>query len=1755
MSDFLASTVTPESQFTQSEFDVTSVDSNFRAISAVESKWRLPRLPEEVKLDLALMPELDSDSITSFLLGLDSDMNDVEEPELPELPTPAFVPQRSATDQFKIYVAGISQSKHPSEVTEDAVERFKWDAVQRGYLSPETQIDSRWSPELNSIRSQMLFDDYNERMAGNRPGAVPTNKVLEQLGKWTSPSGLLAAATELDLFWDFGAISKEWSTWGDKWRKVSESSNPLDFAKNIVDAVTGPIDDIVFPAANLLMLGTGLGALANGGKIAFLGAQAAQRGRLMRGLYSASTSLVPSSMASLQEMSWTAKRLSAHAGVLGDIGRGLAAWRELEPVARTKQVLQPLMRAGFMSQVQDLLPGYQGGASLSQLGQVGEVGAGLREFGLYSPLATPIELALTPYNIFNRGQFVGETGLLSQAGQGFLAAGGSLPGRAVLGGVAGAAAGTLAGDDTGDLAEGVTYGALAAALLPGAARRLNRTPNFIKGAVGGAAVGAGVALVTDYDPEDAIAFGAATGASLVPISSAWSVVPNPGKWVGYASDVISKFSYRPIAEDQRVTMAFQKGIRRALSPEDLERWDRTFQEKNSFVDTLADFLGTDGEGASAAVSYVMIAAAIDYTAFVQSGGRMNDSFHLYRNKLVSQLRTFDLDGETEFLPEEIARAVAIDRTGSPNYQKVFERTLSQLDLNTARELAEHHNRIAEQTLAQLMSLENMPDLDQYVRVGPWANLNADDRLGILEAYLPQALPTFGSWPKFTRQSHAVQAWVNDGVLDGAEFLPVRTAWGSTRSVKADVYKVKDKILETDDEIVGSIVRDPKVRQKMRNGRLAPLARLQPSGRVTIARKETVTKQELEEFGYQLEDLIQSAEKLAFLTQRGVMDELRLALDTAGTNLADIPKDQLAAFIRANGFGKNQSQIRHIHSFMNRHGIGDADLAAMIDEQISTMAENAEIWAHYGLDPIIRNADRVPMQGLQALKQRRKDVLHKARYTAAEIDMQSVLRSVRETQGDEAADDVLAQFLEMQADGYKLVHGVEYMMPHDLAVNTNLFKDIGVREMNAQTLGNAFGRRHPAVARMQQERRERAMLVKALADNDLGDYAPDDERISFILKDLRSILNEIQDPIAQRIEERHLLSFMDRRRLALESTFAPLRVEDLTHRRKFVLDRLVRLGWDEKEADAIFTALRHFRNTEFKDLGLYAFEAKMRERNELVSLLKFMGGTKYSNGLTNSPLIGMAAGGYTGQRYAMGGLDEDASEDQQLGARLLGIAGGALAGGLAAKGVASFMGSGDRMQRAIQWAEKKPGFMIADHFARWRDGLRFGLSPIFDLSRYTEGLMLSQTGVPLRHPVTGQRISLPLNMSPHGVKKRLGEQAWKTARDEYNRLGRGRGVGDIDVLDDAGHWFTQVGIMGFSPQDWQIGAYAELKHIGVSAEEAFLAARNTHTYGTRGRSPAELSVNFVFFPFSFQKKALGSVAKWLNDDLGRSIIIHDGLAAYQALDEKYNLDEFFKDHIPAMDVLRRFNLLAYGLSPGRFGGINSQAFETLGRSAILFSPIGVNIQDRTDFIELQNAVRSLVPAYNDLNWMIEEVKDSAGLASPSRELYSAQVRDGYNEWNEYRQALQAQLDEQGYTWSDMQHKPHLAQTKLAYEAKRAELGATYPGWKKSREESIFNIQALEMERNDLLATAAADPQNASVQALMLAQFESKLDEVKQLLSYQGVSVDGSDGWTDAPLWAFEYLIEQAVMMYEADPRFKSIWKKFYERQLGPLEAKL
>jgi len=1834
MTDFSAST----SEFTGSDlldstsaFDVEAFDRTFKTISAVESRWRLPALPDEVKLDIASMPGVTAESVTSLLSGLDRDINGEDEPSEPDpainYKTSMLDPNwgRSGFDQFRVIAAGIAQRPAPTDPTVDAVKLFKQKAIKGGYLEvPDgSELDNIWSPELNSVRFKMAQDDYDKQMRGNRFGAVPVtgeNGLIKQLDKWTSPGGLLAAATELDLFWDGGAISKEFSTWGDKWRKVGKSKNPWDFATSLVDAVTGPIDDVVFPVVNWALIGTGVGGIANAGKVGWLASRAGNGSKVWDTLYGASKILNPLEKSNISELgraSWTATKLmGSERKTLQGLGRGMEAWRGFAPVKATKSALQVPMRMGFISQAEDLFPGYGGqGASIGSIPGVTDF-AEMARSTAHNPAFLPAEVLLSPYNIFTPGTFLRSAGeganVLSRVGDVARRAG-TAPGRAAVGAGVGAVAGAAAGDDAGDIAEAAGLGALTGLVLPHVGRGLITPAGRVIGSSAlGALAGTGLAAVSDDDLSNGLMLGAVSGLGLVGANSVWAKMPNPGRWVGHIGTAMSMTNLKPLTDDQRVTGAFDRGLRAALNVDELAAYDREVKNTGSVLKGVAKISGTDDEGARHVLSWYLVNGAIDNTARVQAGAEgkgFYERFYMHRHKLTSQLRTFNVDDLSSQTLDDIARAMVVDQATTYNQFKTLwrrKRTEIAKDPQKALVFAKSHNENAALTLKQLLSTENLgledaadlpfdPAMQPTNLVPDWNKLEPEKKLGAFEAYVAGTRNTpFGQWDEFYASTEGLQRAMVGGWLDDARFKSARNFWGQEMGPGVELGQDTKQIQEHTAAVKEALFRMPTqdAAKAMKGNRFSPLASMATAGRFTVGVKGNPWKQDVlslaDEVGHYLKTkgLLKSLGSAEDITTPLGMIARAAEAEGLGT-LDDLTDSSWKHLIKLTGTKSKRHKIDQLRKFANHKGMSMRDVETRLESAMDQLAHDDRVVAALGAgNDYVRGEDGAALRGSQALMQRRKQLNEKARYTAAEVDTDALRGQNPEL--DEMLDG-------LESRGYTLVHGVEFLSPHDLANSNALgFADMGTRELNYQTFGNFFRGKLPAIRRMEEERRYRTAIAHELSmldDAEMGDITVDSKRVSDALEDLtKHVLQPLEDDHLRRVEDLHTLGFGERMvkrgEVVIGQFTVPRRPEDLMQSPERVLHTLTARGWTQAQAEAIAKAIPKMRNTTFADLGLYSFEAKFRQRNELVQALKFLGGSKHSHAL-------QIAGGTVGAA-AGAAQDPDAGLLERLGQGAIGAAVGAGVGTAARGGMRQSLGRSKTLATWEDRAALKSAGYLGDKLVRLRDNLRFGLSPFFDISRYTEGMMLAQTAAPLRN-AKGERIVMPLNASPRGLRNRIAKdikaenpgissyQLKKESHAKFSLLQRefadaAHGDYDPDILESTRKWFSEVGIMGFNPADWMATAYKNLRLAGVEdPETAYKAAREMYTYGTRGRSAAELSVNFIFFPFSFQKKALGHIGKWMNDDLARSLIIHDAFKTYEILDEKHNLDDYWREHMPVLEQLNKLNLLAFGLSPGRFGGINAEVFGAAYRTSMaMFMPWAGSVKSPGEAAELQRVVRQLLPAMNDVNWMMKGVKENGfkGYFTPFEQTRAAEISAGYEEWNAYRAEVEGYLREADMTWSDLHRNPAAWKLKQQYEEKKVELADKYPEWSVSRREHLGNVIAEETERNDRIARVAIDPTvlpvlelrdtaqlapflgglpQRTVDDLSLAWFDNQVAWVKDQLSAQGVSVGDADGWLDAPPEAVDYLRTRSQELRQLNEHWHGLYVKFFSSEFGPDEA--
>jgi hypothetical protein len=267
-------------------------------------------------------------------------------------------------------------------------------------------------------------------------------------------------------------------------------------------------------------------------------------------------------------------------------------------------------------------------------------------------------------------------------------------------------------------------------------------------------------------------------------------------------------------------------------------------------------------------------------------------------------------------------------------------------------------------------------------------------------------------------------------------------------------------------------------------------------------------------------------------------------------------------------------------------------------------------------------------------------------------------------------------------------------------------------------------------------------------------------------------------------------------------------------------------------------------------------------------------------------------------------------------------------------------------------------------------------------------------------------------------------------------------------------------------------------------------------------------------------------------------------------------------------LGRLNLFAYGLSPGRLGGINSQLLESLGKPALnMFLPAGVKIRDASMGKELTDLGKQLLPVLNDINWMSHDVREIVfpelragaqriqGVETPmAMESYRAQVTDGWEEFNAYRTDFESYLAGQGYTTSDVMNDRNdwLAPLKAEYERKVNEIATRYPAWWASKLEAPGNAIALQMEKQNRIVAAEVAVragQRPSPDNFMVAQMQAFIDQAEQQVEL----ITGSTNLDFAPAETFDRIHQMAAEFATQNPGFVDLWNKFWRHDFGDLTS--
>ena len=1064
------------------------------------------------------------------------------------------------------------------------------------------------------------------------------------------------------------------------------------------------------------------------------------------------------------------------------------------------------------------------------------------------------------------------------------------------------------------------------------------------------------------------------------------------------------------------------------------------------------------------------------------------------------------------------------------------------------------------------------DPDQLEKLQSWAvhhnDLRAEKMNEImgavtpasLEQYVYEVLPTFGRWNEFTESSGMIAQSMLRGELDNVKFVsPMSDA---NRRLAALPWTPSD--VKWTDEMFAMLLElpgDEKLAGSLLESVFSPFARnVDPQlGSFTAAALDTVTKQEALAFGAtatRIVRMVQSIRRIKTLPDAERI--LRITVDhAADVERVSTPglREALAEAVGAVADTDTVEQLALLARYADEAGVSIDDVERVLVGKLGEINAMPD-WADRFMVPtqLDRAGDMV-----QEVQSKVSELRRQAYYMASEV---------------EGAPQVLTDRL--AGDGYKLVYGVEFAQPFDMDGILPHFADAARRHVRKKSLGDFFSRQDPKAVSALKVRKVRESLHATLSGADQTDGRalnfgalpdPGNADQNVVLNDLWEILHEVQEAAGNSLDSlagAHLAQKVATRASLARIPFDLTRLaSDLTF--KGFLAKVMGRGYSRAQAQAMYKALQKSQALGFRTHGLYAIESKLRSEPNLLNGLRLLGTTAEGDKIRRLRAgMGAVAGGYVANRTIPEGEDPNSLEN--LAKRAGGMVLGGVLGG-SRLGVPGIRRGVDLLEgtKALKYA------YLADYTANIRDMVRFSLSPIFDASRYSEAIILNQLGE-LPENVKNLRV----NQSPSGFRKLVAREArkggmdaeaatrhaaneWAKVESQFAAAARGYRDFDWEVIDGVGRRFSSVGILGFSPVDWMASTFGHLVKAGAKPKKAYGVVRDIYTYGTTGRSAAELSMNFVFFPFSFTKKTVGHFAKFFSDDLGRLIVAHDLMATYQLLNDNFNLSEEWRDRLPVLDKVHRLNLLAYGIGLGRYAGVNASIGEAglaaLGRipgftaledipgpSSIVnaFIPQMVPMNQTEDANSAWDTVRGLLPVINDVNTMKDMLIDQAYVIGSEEHLTSqAEQRYAWDEWRTFQGEVEDLLDPAGLTWKQAVRRPEI---NYLIQRERTKISAKYPAWKQGLGDGIAHATAIDMELKERIQFQKS-PGDA-----YLAQFDEVLNRVE---AAAGATFSSSP--ESMPPEAFRIFRRLAIEFAKESPEFLRLYNRFYRRNLGDITS--
>lgn len=1766
--------------------DLGGVESRLQSVNNATSLWSLPALPDTVKLDIATHPAFAQSAPSDFLHGLDADIAAVTAKPAPRVDTTAllnpsqtnveqslnqqqaklpqnmlFMPDDDFTATFQKAVTQLAGISAPKRIDNTSVIDLKSKAVARGLIPADTPLDGTWGGQWNGVRSDLMNAEFRDVLSGDRPGGEPIGSAVNNTGvmglmnKWMSPTGLISLGVGLDFVPDVKQIANETSHWGDKWRKWwGDKSSPRAF----IDALTGPIDDVAFPIINTALLFTGAGEVVTFARGLSMSAEALSIAskadaaitafggvRDIVGVSRASRVLgmstraveISDEIAHMQKASTIAARLSkSSTGVVSGAGDVLAAWRQQTSVTMMKKLVQTGMKVGFAGRVEELLtPDRQLGIGLA--GQTGgtaaQRGATFQEWAnakVTNPWAMGayglFETALTPTSIFKPGSFVGPL----RSGTTKLA--------------------SIVTSLPADRKLGVAFGTIGIA-------RLAQDDAPLAAKLSGA-------LSTGKSKEAmAVLFGGAKDLDLV----APEHLERAGQVMAYATYTAGIDSYA--RKEAYATLGYTSG----------PQYERVFNGyRNQAINQMRG-------------------AALDLET---EGGR--NAWRAWYSKIAAM---DEAPTASQFRRKELWDAS--DAINDP----------AHADHAHWRQLAEdslaHHDQVRQGTWTEIMDAAGTPEDLASTIDAMWPTLASWDQFD-------SSIRQLGEHTAFTAPGNATLREVRD--LRTGDFAHSSLAEDIAKLKSHPEWKkVPEWFDNTKVQMAEGRGRLTVARLDGGRATAQEAEAYAAQVRIVQSMQTELTKGAdgvfWQRYGGSLQDWAQRRNKLVEkLTPRDIKAWTRevKALPAEGSALGSVGQAEgwANAVVWASKQGLDISDHQAlIHmanqrvaelddnaEFWSRAGVSawQNGAHATLDEKMQLLRRRVEFMAkEVAVDPALEA--RLRNQGYRVVFGTEFATPH---------DVMDLAGPMPEVRRGDLARRSLGVFIGHDRGVADLQHDLRDERARRLV--PGVLEDL--RKAGHTDLGG-WGSSFAGQADVESFM---SMLYNAnrtnlgMADETTKLYEQAGMLSSVLGKAANSgIPHSIYRLNIKQLREVFGTGFNDRALKAIRG--ALLEAENTGWENRGLLsleDHFVSRSWARGVLKG-FSA--HPVSTDFTEWakGLDTIGQGPLQTASAVVEHPLLAGRKYISAVRESqtgarrafqaalggalgaygsvlandkgadvnPLAaaaaGATAGGVWGVRNVINPLNVTrafaAYEAQQAA---VGQGGGGVAQGLAAVGGGLFAG-------AVAKGGARAGVhFLDDHgwasYSRLgttaratRDRVRFSLNPIWDAQRYTEGAM---QGAIADLP---QGVTLPITARPMARyltdARKAGNELVYTGSDGIQATGKAavlarykaaaKGSYDFSTLDAMQGWFTDRGIMGFSPTDLHAATFSRLVDQGMNESAAVKAVNQMYMHGLR-RSGLESSVNFVFFPFSFQKHLIGNTARFLADDVSRVTMLHDSMKVWDTLNARYDLPQMWRDHLPILDELRKFNPIAYGISPGEFGGVNRANYEALKRMpglsdahdaiANAFLPQAWEVKTPDDWHTLRPKMQRLIPIWREAEDLFgQTMQEQANvIASPTHLSTKSEIEAGWNANAALNDSMNQTLAKNNLTFAKVMSASDTTNTELMplkqaiYQARYA-LEDKYPAWRKDK----IAVGVRTQERDRELAKIINDPHDNVDMATV--NFDHAL---KQLTAQFGFNVK-----TDVEQLTsqqFDAIRNYAISLAREAPGFQTNYRVYYQRLFGPIE---